>query len=941
MAIFGSKIEQFVVDEINRRQTEIANPSAMGFVHSARIPYIILESNAVSEGGDSSLARSTVLYGGSDEFIKQNSNGVTKLSRVTLDTYKDYDIGHRPPPGITSIAVNNETPLGSIRRATVNFQCWTLEDLGNLQVLYMNPGIYLYLQWGFTSAASPVYTDSLFNNTNGNSKDKVQLLLRGNTTGSIRETIIRNNGNYDALIGICSTFTWKVNANGGFDCTTTIISPASFVYSFMTDSPDIRSNNFFRWMTGVTDATPATTKDRQSQPTQQVEKRPRIVIAGSTGPIPGQTDARANELAASRASQTLSNDPLATLRLNAEKYTKQPQIEKFFLNEGTEYYQYIALPDEVISEGNILPEDKYYISLGHLFTLINNAFLYGDPSTFMEDLTKNRPRSEFYIANKLVSFMDLANNSAYCKNHIYLRSFNPKDVLIFNSTAEKYVTPADKGLMYRMQNGAVKYRKDLLEFTALPNNIGDVPYKVPEDSSDFRLGHIKRIFININAVIRAMNAKKQFNEFIDEILSIINSSTGGIFNLIKDVDDDLLSIKITDENLTSADALVTTFTSYNISTVIRNIQLDGNLPSQFQTAAYVGNTNVNPNQRDAKTQVAFKAASNGFYDGNANITEEKNPDAGYYPQYADGIQYDDRHSIAKDPAPRGTLLGTTSFLSDKEKGWDVVLGKSLSDTSAINYQNQFNSILKVYTRGSDVSYIGFPVGITLSMELDGLGGFYYGNLFNVDYVPLFLQKNVCFRIINIIHSVAIDGWTTKVSGCLIPFNGARIKKALDNVTAGSAASIANRATTSTIAIGGDKVSLRVDRDIHTSTFTMGKLYINDVYYCDTVEDTVRYNQAKVYGETAIPHGAYNVDINYSGVFGRYLPEIQNVPNFTGIRIHWGATARSTKGCLIVGKDRNITIGRVNDTNAVFEDLFAALNNAFSSGKKISITIREL
>lgn len=71
------------------------------------------------------------------------------------------------------------------------------------------------------------------------------------------------------------------------------------------------------------------------------------------------------------------------------------------------------------------------------------------------------------------------------------------------------------------------------------------------------------------------------------------------------------------------------------------------------------------------------------------------------------------------------------------------------------------------------------------------------------------------------------------------------------------------------------------------TYTIGKLYCNGEYFCDTLEDVVRPKGEKVYGQTAIPEGKYKVIITMSNRFKKMLPLILDVPNFAGVRIHSG------------------------------------------------------
>ena len=97
------------------------------------------------------------------------------------------------------------------------------------------------------------------------------------------------------------------------------------------------------------------------------------------------------------------------------------------------------------------------------------------------------------------------------------------------------------------------------------------------------------------------------------------------------------------------------------------------------------------------------------------------------------------------------------------------------------------------------------------------------------------------------------------------------------------------------------------------TYTIGKLCVDGVYFCDTVEDTDRgltqqmsnsYNEArKVYGKTAIPVGRYRVVLSYSDKFKKSLPLLNDVMCFSGVRIHSGNTAEDSLGCIIVGENK--------------------------------------
>ena len=134
------------------------------------------------------------------------------------------------------------------------------------------------------------------------------------------------------------------------------------------------------------------------------------------------------------------------------------------------------------------------------------------------------------------------------------------------------------------------------------------------------------------------------------------------------------------------------------------------------------------------------------------------------------------------------------------------------------------------------------------------------------------------------------------------------------------------------------MELRLKRIAKKPSYTIGRLYIDEKYFCDTLEDRVRdlSKEAKIKGQTAIPTGRYRVFLTYSPRFKRILPLLDNVPQFTGVRIHRGNTAKDTEGCILVGYNREV--GKVLDSAVTERRLMAVLQNAANKGEQIYITI---
>lgn len=134
------------------------------------------------------------------------------------------------------------------------------------------------------------------------------------------------------------------------------------------------------------------------------------------------------------------------------------------------------------------------------------------------------------------------------------------------------------------------------------------------------------------------------------------------------------------------------------------------------------------------------------------------------------------------------------------------------------------------------------------------------------------------------------------------------------------------------------MELKLNRIFLGSFATIGELYIDKKYIADTLEDRVRPEGEKVYGKTAIPEGTYEVKLTYSPRFKKMLPEILNVPNFSGIRIHSLNKAEESEGCIGVGEWNGKDTNWISNSRKAFNKLFAILQEASDRGEKITITI---
>ncbi len=147
------------------------------------------------------------------------------------------------------------------------------------------------------------------------------------------------------------------------------------------------------------------------------------------------------------------------------------------------------------------------------------------------------------------------------------------------------------------------------------------------------------------------------------------------------------------------------------------------------------------------------------------------------------------------------------------------------------------------------------------------------------------------------------------------------------------------------------MKIELERITRNDSYTSGRLYVDGIYVCDTLEDKDRDDnrngifdggETKVYARTAIPNGTYEITLEHSPKFsprygGRKVPRLHDVPRFDGILIHTGNTVDDTSGCILVGN--NDAPGRIANSLAAFDRLLPMLERAAAKKEKIHITVK--
>ena len=231
MSIFRESFPPFVQTELGRRQNEMFTRTPEFFHElNSRSAWVRMTSG-VNYQGTSELAKKYVMQGGVlNHSTEQTKNGVNDVFTPKFGLGDGPNAhsnrspggtlnrtGIRPMPGITNVAIESKGAYGSLQEATVTFNCWDIAQLEELELLYMRPGYTVLLEFGWNFAKVNGYIPSY------DILNKSDLTLN-DAFADIYKLIDQSNGQYDALLGYVKNYNWSARDDGGYDCTTSIIS---------------------------------------------------------------------------------------------------------------------------------------------------------------------------------------------------------------------------------------------------------------------------------------------------------------------------------------------------------------------------------------------------------------------------------------------------------------------------------------------------------------------------------------------------------------------------------------------------------------------------------------------------------------------------------------------------------------------------------------------
>jgi hypothetical protein len=236
MSLFKQSFSPTIKEQLIARSKAIARRSLTDLViHNGAKSWLRMSSSVEVNGDGGALAKNYILAGGAlynDKLRGGVGKGPENAYSLQTPNGKTHLYGIRPMPGVTSAEVKSKGAYGSLREVTINFNCWDITQLEDLELLYMRPGYSVLLEWGWTSyvdnsgnlVTTPEAPFDIFN-SEYNNKDYQYVFNK------LFEKEERAQGNYGGFLGIVKNYKWSARPDGGYDCSTTLISIGELIES--------------------------------------------------------------------------------------------------------------------------------------------------------------------------------------------------------------------------------------------------------------------------------------------------------------------------------------------------------------------------------------------------------------------------------------------------------------------------------------------------------------------------------------------------------------------------------------------------------------------------------------------------------------------------------------------------------------------------------------
>jgi muramidase (phage lysozyme) len=248
MSIFRNTFQTEISGSLAARQNAMVSrtPDVIQYLNS-RNSFIRMTSSVNVGNDNGALAKKNVLLGGTlnpNGGLKSGVGNANEAYSTRTPGGTTNRLGIRPMPGIVNMDIKSKSAYGSLREAVINFQCWDIHQLEELELLYMRPGYTVLVEWGWlphiNNNGKLVTTPPSFYDILNKGVTDRRVIFK-----DLYDKSTASGGNYDAMFGYIKNYQWSARPDGGYDCQTTIISTGEIIESLKVNYvlPDLTKLN--------------------------------------------------------------------------------------------------------------------------------------------------------------------------------------------------------------------------------------------------------------------------------------------------------------------------------------------------------------------------------------------------------------------------------------------------------------------------------------------------------------------------------------------------------------------------------------------------------------------------------------------------------------------------------------------------------------------------
>ena len=762
MNILGRPFREFVTNQINVRQNSLKKGSGnntddllyqqtktpwLRFASSVDIKDSKFKDTLIGLGFSSSdisgqtLAKNFILQGGA---VSKTSNSFTPNQGINFGTnFKGAygwggttERGAVPMPGLTGASVkyiNN----GALTKTEVSGKCFSRNQLAIIDALYMRPGYTVLLEFGWSVYLDNASNLQTFDNFNSpalrhlfsSSKNHYKLLKKIDKEAEDRS------GNYGGIYGKISNFNWKFNPDGSYDWSVNIVGVGDIIESLKINTINM----------GDIDGTEGDDENSDSQELPIVAQAQRTGLNAWLYSIyqnngTGDPDHEFRDA-------TIKN--FTTINSDGSKSTSTLNIK------NAEFHCDIKEVDD--DRWNTGPQ--IYITFGYLMAWIQKNILLKNPENGIPVCCFD---IDFFNLRKDRNFFRYPRGNFSSQLLMTLTPFQQPP-----SPFKDFPKPAD---MFQVVNKTL----------------------MPSFKYDSQNARLSQVLLNINGIAQILencpededNAKSLL-DFLKRIIEAINKSTGGINDIVVELGDDQSKIIFRSKSPQSFDSppaelsgRLCTFNTFGTGTIIRDLSINGNIPSNFSTMVTIG-AQANGNQT-AGDATSFSSYNAGLVDRIMPIKINE----GSKDKEGDG-------EGKKELTNEEKVNKMIEVMTEAGGIWDAITGGAggvwedvmddlewLSEdltTFNSNHTQYIQSLMAYNSRPKEEGGMGksvaFFLPFNLNMDIDGLFGARLFERFKVDdkVLPLsYKSSKVDILVKSIDHDISLDSWTTKIGTLSVP-----------------------------------------------------------------------------------------------------------------------------------------------------------------------------